>query len=341
MPQQTRPMAIFRHRDGVLPNSLALAYVLLGQATGLALLVQGNLWLFVPVVLLVAHSLIVAGYLIHDLAHMLVFRKRRHNVFLGEILSWITGAAYAPFSRIARMHMRHHSDRADIALFDPRVFLKNRGRAFRSTIFALEWLHIPAVEMIMHYQIVLRPFLQEDYRATRKRVLLVGITRLVFFATLFLANRWALLGYALAYLMFVKALFLADACAHTYEAYVVSHLNEAVPRNGRDAAYDRTHTFSNLISTRWPWLNLLNLNFGYHNAHHDRPATPWHRLPEVHDSLYAHNSPQVLPYRELWRSLHVNRLKCILADYTGDVGTGPGRADSFLGVHGVSFLSIV
>ncbi|MBK6737512.1 MAG: hypothetical protein IPG64_06160 [Haliea sp.] len=28
------------------------------------------------------------------------------------------------------------------------------------------------------------------------------------------------------------------------------------------------------MSERWPWMNLLNLNFGYHSVHHDRPATP-------------------------------------------------------------------
>jgi fatty acid desaturase len=85
------------------------------------------------------------------------------------------------------------------------------------------------------------------------------------------------------------------------------------------------------------------LNFGYHNAHHERPTAPWHRLPAFHRELYSDDYPQVTPVRELLRSFHINRVKRVLAQDYGQVqapGT-PGRADGFLGAVGVSFLTAV
>ncbi len=48
-------------------------------------------------------------------------------------------------------------------------------------------------------------------------------------------------------------------------------------------------------------LNILNLNVGYHNEHHDFPAVPWNKLPRVkqiasayYDSLGSHTSYTLL-----------------------------------------------
>ena len=332
---------IWRHADGAVPNTLAFSYVGLAQIAGIALMASTGKVTWLLGVMLTAHSLVIAGYLIHDVAHRSIFRSKEMTEKAGEILSWICGAAYAPFSRIQIMHMRHHGDRADLALFDPREFLKSAPGWFRKLVYGLEWCYIPAVELIMHYHVVLRPFFDKNYAHERPRVLLVGATRIAFFVLLWLLGTQVLVGYAIAYMLFLIALFIADAFAHTYEFYLIEKANEPVPREGRDAVYDREHTYSNLISERWPWLNLLNLNFGYHTAHHDQPGVPWHRLPQLHAATYAPDAPQILPYRELWRSFHKNRLTRIEAEDAGDIKDGPGRADDFLGVHGVSFLSIV
>jgi hypothetical protein len=49
----------------------------------------------------------------------------------------------------------------------------------------------------------------------------------------------------------------------------------------------------------------------------------------------------VLSVPEILRSFHRNRLKRTLDDDYGSVGTGPGRADGYVGAHGVSFLTVV
>jgi fatty acid desaturase len=157
-----------------------------------------------------------------------------------------------------------------------------------------------------------------------------------------MASPWALLAYMAAYWMLLQALFLADAFAHTYDAYFVQSADEPVPLDGRDREYDVKHTYSNLISQRRPWLNLLNLNFGYHTAHHEKASVAWHDLPAYHRELYGDGDhEQILPYKDLWKTLHRNRLKRVFVEDYGDVGSGPNRGDSFVGAHGVSFLSIV
>lgn len=333
--------SLWRSDDAAKPTLLAVGYVAAAYALGLAGLTARGWLPFLLGIALVAHSLVVSAYLIHDCAHLLVFRRRIDNFRLGEVLSWLCGAAYARFPRIHRMHLRHHADRADVACFDLRGFLLSAPAWLRQLVLALEWLHLPAAELVMHAQVIVRPFTDEAVRSERARVLVVAGTKVAFFTILGLVSAWALVGHALAYLLFVKALFLADAFAHTYPFFIVAREEEPVPRDGRNAHYDTLHTYSNVVSDRSPLLNLFNLNFGYHNAHHDRPAEPWYRLPQVHRDLYPADSPQWMPYREVWRSFHRNRGRCVLADDPGEIGEGPGRVDDFLAVHGVSFLTIV
>ena len=340
--QKSHSAGIWREAHGAIPNTLALAYGFLGHAAGLALLVSGNWLAFAMGILLVSHSLVICAYLIHEAAHSTLFRTRKANALVGELLLWVVGAAYASFKRVRHMHLRHHQDRADVFCFDYQAFLRRRSRWIQNLVAALEWAYVPAIEFIMQVQVALRPFAHAHLKSERWRVILVGLSRLLFLAGLFLLSPWALLGYVIAYGILLQVLWLADAFAHTYEAFLIQRDDDPVPQNGRDRAYDVKHTYSNLISRRWPVLNLLNLNFGYHTAHHERPSVPWHDLPEFHQELYGEGPHEhELPYRELLHTTHRNRLKRIFVDDYGEVASGENRADSFIGAHGVSFLSVV
>jgi fatty acid desaturase len=85
----------------------------------------------------------------------------------------------------------------------------------------------------------------------------------------------------------------------------------------------------------------LTLNFGYHNAHHHRASLPWYRLPALHRSLFGDGTPSVMPLRELLRTWHRNRVRRVFAEGYGTLGEGHGRAEGFIGAHGVSFLTVV
>ena len=139
----------------------------------------------------------------------------------------------------------------------------------------------------------------------------------------------------------MRVLNFFDAFHHTFEQYQVLP-EQPLPLNGRSRAYEQANTYSNLISLRSPWLNLLVLNFVYHNAHHHRPSVPWWRLPAVHRSLYGDNdTPALLSSRELIATWHRNRVRRVFAEGYGSVGEGPGRGDTFIGAHGASFLTVV
>jgi fatty acid desaturase len=178
-------------------------------------------------------------------------------------------------------------------------------------------------------------------RDERRHVLLVLAARLAFFTALALISVKAVLLYALAYVLFLTVLRFMDAFQHTYEVYASLSLDAAAPDPRRNLRYEYENTYSNLVGERWWWLNLLVLNFPYHNAHHVRPGAPWHRLPTLHRALYGRKDGQVITCRQLLRSYHRHRVARVLAENYGSVSPSGDRAGEFLGAIGVSFLTAV
>lgn len=333
----------FRHADGVAPNLAALAFTLLGWPLGVALLGQPWWPLNALGFALVVLTLVWSAYLMHEFAHHSIFRSAAANARGGQLMGWINGSCYAPFADLRHKHMRHHTERADVVTFDARGFLLRAPAALRRAVLALEWAYIPAVELLMRGFVIALPFIDPRRRARRARTVAIAAVRAAGWAALGGWSLKALLLYATAYLVFVTLLRFADCFQHTYDAYPVLD-DQPVPHDKlRDPAYEQANTFSDVVGLDSFWLNLLWLNFGYHNAHHERPTVPWHRLPAFHRELYGNGCEQLLPVRELLRSFHVHRLTPVLSgDYGQVAGPGvPRRADGFIGAVGVSFLTAV
>jgi fatty acid desaturase len=335
--------SVYRHADGVLPNTLALGAILLGYPVGVALLTTSHWGWNVPGILLVVISLVWSAYFIHEFAHQAIFRSATANVRWGTLMSWINGSCYARFDDMRRKHMRHHIERADVITFDARGFLLAAPAWVRHTVLALEWAYLPAVELLMRGFVIVRPFHTGGARKARLRIVAIALVRGSGFALLGWISWKALVLYLAAYLVFITLLRFADCFQHTYDAYPI--LGDApIPNDKlRDHAYEQANTYSDIVGLNRPWLNLLWLNFGYHNAHHERPTEPWYRLPAYHRSLYPADHPQVITVGELLRSFHVHRVKRVLAQDYGQVGAAGtrGRANQFLGAVGVSFLTAV
>jgi len=326
-----------------VPNTTALAFTLLGWPLGVALLVAAPWWLNALGFVLVVLTLVWSAYFIHEFAHMAIFRDGNVNARWGTLMTWVNGSCFAPFADLRRKHMRHHVERADVLTFDARGFLLRSPAWFRNTVLALEWAYVPAVEFIMRGYVISLPFVDEPKRSRRLRIVGIALVRIAAFALLGWWSLKALLLYLAAYMVFVTVLRFADCFQHTYDSYPI--LDDApVPKDKlRDAAYEQANTFSNVVGIDSFWLNLLWLNFGYHNAHHERPTLPWYRLPAYHRKLYGDDHVQVIPVRTLLKSFHINRVRRVISDDYGMVaphGT-PGRADGFLGAVGVSFLTAV
>ena len=334
--------SLFRYPDGLWPNLAMLSLTLGGYVGGVALLGAAPWWLNALGVLLVAQTLVWAAYYIHEFAHQAIFKTAAANERWGVLMTWVTGSCYAHFQDLRRKHMRHHIERADVVTFDYRVPLR-RHAWLRRLVLALEWLYVPAVELIMHGYVIALPFMDERKRDGRARMAATVAVRLAGFALLAWWSVKALLLYALAYLFFITVLRFADCFQHTYDAYPVLDEQPIPDDKVRDRAYEQHNTYSNVVGVDSPWLNLVWLNFGFHNAHHDRPIEPWHRLPACHRKLYADGYAQVVTVRELLHSFHINRVRRVLAADYGVVQApgAPARADGFLGAVGVSFLTAV
>lgn len=339
-----RPTSLFREREGVWPNTLVLAWTGAGWLASFGLMAATGWALPAMGVLLCAHTMILAAYLIHEAAHYTLFSSPRINRWAGEAMSFIAGASYASFDRIRHLHIRHHRDRADVTCFDFKGLMQRRP-SVRRLLQALEWAYIPATEILMHLQVVWRPFFVPSQRRHLPRSAAMLVLRLSLLGLLAAWSVKALALYALAYVLLLHVLNFFDAFHHTFDQFFVAE-DEPVPMDGRDRAYEQAHTYSNLVSMRFPVLNLLTLNFGYHNAHHERAAVPWWRLPALHRELYDERALNVMPLAELLRTWHRNRVKRVVADHygtpeTGAPQAGARRADAFVGAHGVSFLTVV
>jgi fatty acid desaturase len=332
---------VFKRAGGAWPNLAVLAYTLLGWPAGIYLLtLPGALWNLVGV-WLVAHTLVYSGYLIHDCAHHAIFASALANDRLGLLMSWLNGACIANYFALKKKHLRHHSDRLDVVTFDYRGTLERMPVPLRRLVLLLEWAYVPAVELVMRGLVVATPF-TDGRPAERVRVLLFMALRIAAFAVLAWVSVKALLLYALAYLIFLNVLRFMDAFQHTYEIFVSRSLAPAPADPRRDLQYEYANTYSNLVAEHASWLNLLVLNFAYHNAHHVRPSEPWYRLPALHRSLYGEGrDAQVIPCAELLRSYHRYRLQRVLAEGYGTVAATGARAEHFLGAIGVSFLTAV
>ena len=330
---------LFREPAGALPNTLVLLWASVGWFSSFILMGAPGVLSNALGVLLCCHAMVIAAYLIHEAAHQTLFASASANRRAGEWLGFIAGSSYASFERIRHMHIRHHCDRVDLIAYDFKGLLRRRP-AMRRLLEIAEWAYVPAIEMLLHLQILWRPMLEAGQRRYLARVLGMLLLRSSLLAALALWSLKALLLYLLAYGLLLQVLNFFDAFHHSFEQLVVD-ADQEVPREGRDRAYEQANTYSNLVSAHWHWLNVLTLNFGYHNAHHERPGTPWYRLPSLHRSLYGGGVQAVLPLSELVSTWHRNRVRRVQADSYGEPGASGRRANGFIGTHGVSFLTVV
>lgn len=331
----------FRYRDGILPNLLALAVTLAGWPLGVALMTLPAWPLALAGFLLTSLALVWSAYFIHEFAHYAIFRSADANRRWGTLMTWINGSCIARFDDLRRKHMRHHVERADVITFDAQAFLKRSPAAFRRAVLLLEWLYFPAVEFLMRGFVIARAWSKGG--GARRRLLLILALRIAGFALLGWLSPLALLLYFAAYLVMITVLRFADCFQHTYEAYPIDDDTPLPPDMIRDKAYEQANTYTNIVGLDRPWLNLLWLNFGYHNAHHERPVVPWHQLPSLHRELYGDRYAQVVTVPELLKAFHRHRVRRVLSPDYGQVlpAGDPRRADGFVGAVGVSFLTAV
>lgn len=315
-------------------NAVALVYVFIGYAAGL-LCLTSQLWYLNAIgVLLTVHTLTWAAYFVHEFIHATIFRQHKLNVWFGQAMLFLTGSCYCHFRDLARNHLAHHKNRADFSSFSIAKVLNALPKPVRGAIVALEWLYFPAVNLILRWICIVAPFLSEQRKDERLRNALLLLLR----GSLFVALAWyslrAVVLYAIAYICFINILRFLDCFQHTYTVF---QLGNILPQYSLE--YEEANTFSNLVSYRYSWLNLLFLNFGYHNAHHRVTYCPWYLLPDLDAELYEPNYRQHVTLAELAGNYHRYRVHRLFhGQGTVEEGNRGLKLDNFVGGVGVSFL---
>lgn len=332
----------FRTKQSCLPNSLAFGFVIIGYALGVYMLFNSHWQINLAGVLLTAEALIISAYLLHEFSHWSIFKTPEMNRRWGNVMSWINGSCYSTFEEIRSKHMHHHVDRADVLTFNVQHLMRDMPNFARNSIKTLEWAYIPALEILMHFLVIILPFIKPEWQHKRMRLVGIVLVRVSMFSLMAWLSLKAWLLYLLAYGIMLTALRFADAFQHTYDVFLESTLAQSagkiVDDKLRDRAYEQANTFSNLTSLQFPWLNLLFLNFPYHNAHHEKPIAAWYQLPALHQQLFGDSSLlPVVPMRKLLSAYHQHRVKRLQSDDYGILTND--SANAFIGAAGVSFLT--
>ncbi|MEX2495875.1 MAG: fatty acid desaturase [Woeseia sp.] len=315
----------FKEREGVPYHGGAVTYSVLAYAAGLLGLFHPDLRINAGATLLLAHSMTIAAYMIHECGHNTVFRRIRHNERLGGFLTWICGASYGTFEDIRYKHMRHHVDNDDVVWFDYEKFFLEHPFVLRATR-ALEWFYIPAHDLIMHGIMMFSSFIIPERRDQRRRNVTVLLVRGAAFIGLLVWEPKAAVLYSVAYLLMIQVLRFTDSLQHDYGYRLSLYSKERSPHKG-DSEWEQEHTFSVPLSLSHSRLNWLTLNFGYHNAHHARSTAPWYRLPALHREMFGDDREAVIPFSQQLKIFHRGRVKRIIKwDRTAsDAPTPTGR----------------
>ncbi|MEK1939505.1 MAG: fatty acid desaturase [Pseudomonas sp.] len=303
-------LQLFKETRGAVYHGLALVYALAGYGLGIAGLFSPHLAVNLLAMLWLAHAMIIAGYLLHECAHNTVFKTNEHNALLGKLLTWVTGSCYGTYEDIRLKHFRHHVDNADIIWFEYDKWFARHPLVLK-TVQALEWFYIPAHDVLMHGVMVFSAFIIPQRKSQRARNVAFIVLRGSLFAALLWFFPLAALLYVVAYLLMMTVLRFMDAPQHDYGGTATLFDKAPGPYKG-DRTYEQAHTFSNLLSRRWPWLNVLVLNFGFHNAHHAKPTTPWYRLPALHRELYGDERSMLIPFLAQLKSFHRFRVSRVV-----------------------------
>jgi fatty acid desaturase len=316
-------------------NAAALLYTIGGYYGGVCLLCAEALSLNALGIFLVTHALVLSAYLAHELMHGTFFSSIKTNHRWGALMQWLHGTSYARFQDLAQGHIDHHMKGVDLYLFDRIAFVNRLPAALKTLIAALEWLYFPALFLIRQVAGVAIIY-QQGTDGDQVRVIAVMLLRVAMFAALGWFSPKGLLLYGLAYVGAIQIISIIDCLQHTYELYPY---DAVIPK--KSLADEQSHTFSTPISRRYPWLNLLLINFSYHNAHHAAMKCPWYNLPQLDAAMNQQQTVYYISLLQVLANYHRFRIQRLFDDNEGCISVDPQgnlNLDRFYGVMGGTSL---
>ncbi|KEF51693.1 sphingolipid delta-4 desaturase [Exophiala aquamarina CBS 119918] len=289
-PHRTRRQAIIKaHRDilklcGPEPLTIyTVTLVVLLQVTCALLLKDSPVlsWPFFLTAYIIGATANQNLFLaIHEISHNLAFRTPIYNRLFAVFANLPIGLPYSAGFR--QYHLTHHKSLGvdgldtDLPTALEAVFLDS---VFGKAFFCTFQLIFYAIRPMMVYQI---PFGSIHYCNIAAQVIFD------YLIVRFLGPK------ALVYLLLSS--FLAGSihpCAAHFisEHYVFAKSTLPNGKMPRDIPIPETYSYYGI-------LNILTYNVGYHNEHHDFPAIPWTKLPQVYEIAREFYEP--LPCHRSW-----------------------------------------
>ncbi len=253
---------------GIVAVQTFIAYLLRESPWWLALIIAYAFGAFAN------HALFV---LIHEAAHNMIFRRKSANILAGILCDLpITLPSSVSFRSY---HLKHHSFQGDYYL-DADLASRWEARLIGSSFLgkALWLLFFPLFQG-------LRPPRLKEIQFVNAWTFVNWIVVFAFDAAIIVVFGWVSFLYLLSSFFFSIGLHPLGA------RWIQEHY----------LTYPPQETYS-----YYGPANIVSLNVGYHNEHHDMPSIPWNRLPalkrmapELYTTIVSHTSY----VRLLWRFL--------------------------------------
>lgn len=252
------------------PISIYFIIVIVALQITIAVLFSGQEWWFTLIAAYLIgafanHALFV---LIHESSHNLIFKNKASNMIAGIIcdlpMSIPTSISFRSY------HLKHHSFQGNYYL-DADLASKWEAKLIGNSFFgkALWLLLFPVFQG-------LRPPRLKEINFMSKWTIINWIVVFGFDVLLIYFFGWISFLYMMASLFFSIGLHPLGA------RWIQEHF----------LTYPPQETYS-----YYGPLNVVALNVGYHNEHHDFPSVPWNKLPklkstapEFYDTLISHKS---------------------------------------------------
>jgi sphingolipid 4-desaturase/C4-monooxygenase len=261
------------------PFSFSLIIAVVVLQTTMAFLLREQPWWLIAIAAYAMgafadHALFV---LIHECAHNLIFKSKTANILSGIVADF---PIVVPSSVSFRSyHLKHHAFQGDYNL-DADLASRWEARLIGSSFFgkALWLLFFPLFQ-------ALRPPRLKEIK---------------------FANAWTFVNWVAVFGYDVVVLLTLGPGSFLY---LVLSFFFSIGLHPLGARWIQEHYLTGAPQETYSYygrLNVVALNVGYHNEHHDMPSIPWNRLPrlksmapEWYDPLVWHRSWA----RLLWRFL--------------------------------------
>jgi len=270
-----------RELIGRNPYTFLVILLCVGIQTGLAIWLQNSSWwmIFLAAYCIgafVSHTLFIC---IHEASHNLIFKNRVLNTLSGILAN--LPQMFPSSVSFQKYHIKHHSFQG-VAELDADMPYGWEARMINNKWYgkALWLLLFPLFQAA-------RPFRLKEINLLDAWTAVNWIVEIAFVG-------------AVAYFLGIKAIvfltlsFFFSVGLHPLGArWVQEHY--------------LTHGDEQETKSYYGVLNIVNLNVGYHNEHHDFPSIPWNKLPQIkkianehYETLGYHTSYTGLLFRFLF-----------------------------------------